>query len=32
VRTVFPSTGRKVWYADQRLVHRQIHAGDELVD
>ncbi|MFG5120487.1 HNH endonuclease [Methylorubrum sp. POS3] len=32
VRTVFPSTGRKIWYDDQRQVHRQILAGDELVD
>ena len=32
VRTVFPRTGRKVWYDDQRRVHTQIHAGDELVD
>ena len=32
VRTVFPSTGRKIWYEDQRQVHRQILTGDELVD
>lgn len=32
VRTVFPSTGRKIWYDDQRQVHRQILTGDELVD
>ncbi|UHC17815.1 HNH endonuclease [Methylobacterium currus] len=32
VRTVFPSTGRKIWYDDQRQVHRQILAGDEVVD
>ena len=32
VRTVFPRTGRKVWYDDQRRVHAQIHAGEELVD
>lgn len=32
VRTVFPRTGRRVWYDDQRRVHAQIHAGEELVD
>ncbi|TNC12489.1 HNH endonuclease [Methylobacterium terricola] len=32
VRTVFPSTGSKIWYDDQRQVHRQILAGDEVVD
>lgn len=32
VRTVFPITGRKVWYEDQRQVHSQIHGDDELVD
>ncbi|MGY2052726.1 HNH endonuclease [Methylobacterium sp. JK268] len=32
VRAVFPSTGRKIWYDDQRQVHRQILAGDEVVD
>lgn len=32
VRTVFPSIGRKIWYDDQRQVHRQILTGDELVD
>lgn len=32
VRTVYPVTGRKVWYDDQRLVHEQITRGDELVD
>lgn len=32
VRTVYPTTGRKVWYDDQRQVHAQIQRGDELVD
>jgi putative restriction endonuclease len=32
VRTVFPATGRKVWYDDQRQVHQQIERGEELVD
>ncbi len=32
VRTVYPVSGRKVWYDDQRRVHEQIERGDELVD
>jgi putative restriction endonuclease len=32
IRTVFPKAGSRVCYDDQREVHRQIHAGDELVD
>jgi putative restriction endonuclease len=32
VRTVFPVSGRKVWYDDQRQVHGQIERGDELID
>jgi putative restriction endonuclease len=32
VRTVYPVSGRKVWYDDQRQVHDQIARGDELVD
>src|SRR3954467_11472280 len=32
VRTVFPVSGRKVWYDDQRRVHEQVARGDELVD
>ncbi|HTV30338.1 MAG TPA: HNH endonuclease [Xanthobacteraceae bacterium] len=32
VRTVFPTTGRRVWYDDQRRVHEQIARGDDLVD
>jgi len=32
VRTVFPASGRKVWYDDQRQVHQQIERGEELID
>jgi putative restriction endonuclease len=32
IRTVFPHRGRRVWYEDQREAHRQIYAGDEVVD
>lgn len=32
IRTVFPRTGARVWYDDQRRVHHQIHSGDELID
>lgn len=32
IRTVFPRVGRKVWYDDQREVHRQIFEGDEAVE
>jgi len=32
IRTVFPRTGRKVWYDDQREVHRQIFEGDQAID
>jgi len=32
IRTVFPTPGRRVWYDDQREVHRQIFDGDETVD
>ena len=32
VRTVFPVSGRKVWYDDQRQVHEQIARGDDLID
>ena len=32
VRTVFPRQGGRVWYDDQREAHRQIYAGDEVVD
>jgi putative restriction endonuclease len=32
IRTVFPKSGAKVWYDDQRDVHRQIYDGDQAVD
>jgi putative restriction endonuclease len=32
IRTVYPRSGAKVWYDDQRDVHRQIYEGDEAVD
>ena len=32
IKTVFPKPGGKVWYDDQRQVHRQIFEGDEMVD
>jgi putative restriction endonuclease len=32
IKTVFPKIGNRVWYDDQREVHRQIYDGDELVD
>jgi hypothetical protein len=32
IRTVFPRQGGRVWYEDQREAHRQIYAGDEVVD
>ena len=32
IRTVFPKPGSKVWYDDQREVHRQIFEGDETID
>jgi putative restriction endonuclease len=32
IKTVFPKPGGKVWYDDQREVHRQIFVGDETVD
>lgn len=32
IRTVFPRTGARVWYDDQREVHRQIFEGEESVD
>ena len=32
IRTVFPRAGNRVWYDDQRQVHRQIYEGDEAVD
>ena len=32
IRTVYPTPGRRIWYDDQRQVHRQIYEGDETVD
>lgn len=32
INTVFPKTGDRVWYDDQREVHRQIFDGDQMVD
>jgi putative restriction endonuclease len=31
IRTVFPRSGARVWYDDQRDVHRQIYEGDDSV-
>lgn len=31
IKTVFPRPGARVWYDDQRQVHRQIYEGDETV-
>jgi len=32
IKTVFPRPGARVWYDDQREVHRQIFESDETVD
>lgn len=32
IRTVYPQPGGRVWYDDQRHVHRQIYDGDEEVE
>jgi putative restriction endonuclease len=32
IRTVFPRKGGRIWYDDQRDVHRQIYSGDEAID
>jgi putative restriction endonuclease len=32
IKAVFPRTGARVWYDDQREAHRQIYAGDDDVD
>ena len=32
IRTVFPRTGARVWYDDQRQVHQQIYDGEQVVD
>jgi putative restriction endonuclease len=31
IKTVFPELGGRVWYDDQREVHRQIYAGEEAI-
>lgn len=32
IKTVFPKPGSRVWYDDQREIHRKVFEGDELVD
>lgn len=32
IKTVFPKPGGKIWYDDQREVHRQIFEGDEAIE
>ena len=32
IKTVFPKPGGKIWYDDQRSVHKQIYDGKETVD
>jgi putative restriction endonuclease len=32
IKTVFPKPGARVWYDDQREVHRQIFDGDDAID
>jgi putative restriction endonuclease len=32
IRTVFPRSGARVWYDDQRQVHRQIYEGVDAVE
>jgi putative restriction endonuclease len=32
IKTVFPKPDARVWYDDQREVHRQIYEGDETID
>jgi putative restriction endonuclease len=32
IKTVFPKPGGRVWYDDQRDVHRQIFEGDDSID
>ena len=32
IKTVFPRPGARVWYDDQRDVHRQIFEGEEMVE
>lgn len=32
IRTVYPKSGNRIWYDDQRQVHQQIYEGDESID
>ena len=32
IRTVYPRSGRRVWYDDQRQVHQQIFDGHDVID
>ena len=32
IRTVFPRAGNRIWYDDQREVHKQIYEGEDTVD
>jgi putative restriction endonuclease len=32
IRTVFPRSGAKVWYDDQRQVYQQIYQGEDVID
>jgi putative restriction endonuclease len=32
IRTVYPRKGARIWYDDQRRVHGQIFAGEEVLD
>ena len=32
IRTVYPRSGARVWYDDQREVHRQVYEGDQTTD
>ncbi len=32
IKTVFPKPGGRIWYEDQRTVHKQIYDGEETID
>jgi putative restriction endonuclease len=32
IKTVYPRTGARIWYDDQREVHKQIYAGDDAIE
>ena len=32
IRTVFPRKGGRIWYDDQREIHRQIYASNEVIE